>query len=133
MSLEAHLHIASIQLRYTPIVVTQVRSLARAIPPPEPSFMEEGACTDVLSLVQRCASSMDGTISQGGGISLDPGASPLVSPEVEFFKVRALVNDLLYWIVLILRRQGFPVRATTVRVVVSLVCSPVLFWFRELR
>lgn len=77
------LRISSIQLHYTPIVATQVRSLARAVPPPEPSWMEEGACTDVLSLVQRCASSMDGTISQGGGISLDPGASPLVSPEVE--------------------------------------------------
>ena len=65
------------------IASTQVRRLARADPPPEPSFMEERACTDVLSLVQRCASSLDGTISQaGGGIGLDPGANPLVSPEV---------------------------------------------------
>lgn len=77
------LRVAPIEVRCMPIVATQVRSLACAIPPPEPSFMEEEACTDVLSLVQRCASSMDGTISQGGGISLDPGASPLVSPEVE--------------------------------------------------
>lgn len=88
---------ASIQLRYsyTPIAATQVRSLARAIPPPEPSFMEEGACTDVLSLVQRCASSMDGTISQGGGIGLDPGASPLVSPEVGSSRTRALATSLV--------------------------------------
>ncbi|CAM9143892.1 unnamed protein product [Scytosiphon promiscuus] len=65
-----------------PLTSEQVRSLARASPPPEPSFMEEEACTDVLSLVQRCASSMDGVVSQGGGLSLEAGVSPLVSPHV---------------------------------------------------
>lgn len=64
------------------IVLNQVRRLARAPPPPEPYFMEEEACTDVLSLVQRCASSMDGVVPQGGGLSLDAGVSPLVSPNV---------------------------------------------------
>lgn len=44
--------------------------------------MEEEACTDVLSLVQRCASSMDGVAGQGGGLSLEAGTSPLVSPQV---------------------------------------------------
>lgn len=47
--------------------------------------MEEGACTDVLSLVQCCASSTDGAVSQGGGLSLEDGGSPLVSPQVCFF------------------------------------------------
>lgn len=64
----------------------QVRSLAGAPPPPDPSFMEEAACTDVLSLVQRCASSMDGVVSQSGGLSLEAGASPLVSPQVGFVR-----------------------------------------------
>ncbi|CAM9280265.1 unnamed protein product, partial [Ectocarpus sp. 13 AM-2016] len=59
-----------------------VRSLACAPAPPEPSLMEEEACTDVLSLVQRCASSMDGVAGQGGGLSLEAGTSPLVSPQV---------------------------------------------------
>lgn len=44
--------------------------------------MEEEACTDVLSLVQRCASSMDGVVSHGGGLSLDAGVNPLISPHV---------------------------------------------------
>lgn len=46
--------------------------------------MEEEACTDVLSLVQRCASSMDGVVSQSGSLSLEAGANPLVSPQVGF-------------------------------------------------
>lgn len=45
-------------------------------------MMEEHACIDVLSLVQRCASSTDGAVSQAGGLSLEAGASPLVSPQV---------------------------------------------------
>ncbi|CAN0181713.1 unnamed protein product [Pylaiella littoralis] len=64
------------------LTAEQVRSLARAAPPPEPAFMEEEACTDVLSLVQRCASSMDGVVSQSGSLSLEAGANPLVSPQV---------------------------------------------------
>lgn len=48
--------------------------------------MEEEACTDVLSLVRRCASSMDGVVSQSGGLSLEVGASPLVSPQVGFVR-----------------------------------------------
>ena len=66
------------------LTAEQVRSLAHAPPPAKPSLMEEEACTDVLSLVQRCALSMDGVVAaQGGGhLSLEAGASPLVSPEV---------------------------------------------------
>lgn len=45
-------------------------------------MVEEHACIDVLSLVQRCASSTDGAVSQAGGLSLEAGASPLVSPQV---------------------------------------------------
>eukprot|EP00752_Nemacystus_decipiens_P002251 g2132.t2 len=62
----------------------QVRRLARAPPPAEPSLMEEEACTDVLSLVQRCALSMDGVVAAQGGssLSLEAGVSPLVSPQV---------------------------------------------------
>lgn len=60
----------------------QIRTLARNETPPEPVLMEERACTDVLSLVQRCASSTDGVISQAGGLGLEAGASPLVSPQV---------------------------------------------------
>lgn len=64
------------------LTAEQVRRLARAPPPAEPSLMEEEACTDVLSLVQRCALSMDGVAAQGGGLSLEAGASPLASPRV---------------------------------------------------
>ncbi|CAN0118223.1 unnamed protein product, partial [Ectocarpus sp. 12 AP-2014] len=64
------------------LTAEQARSLACAPAPPDPSLMEEEACTDVLSLVQRCASSMDGVAGQGGGLSLEAGTSPLVSPQV---------------------------------------------------
>lgn len=63
-------------------------------PPPEPAVIQEGACTDVLSLVQRCASSTDGAISQAGGLSLEAGASPLVSPQVELFLLHQVIDML---------------------------------------
>lgn len=70
---------------HRPWQLHQVRGLSMVSPPPpEPVLMEEEACTDVLSLVQRCASATDGAVSQGGGFSLEAGAGPLVSPQVCF-------------------------------------------------
>lgn len=86
-------------LRFPPLSM-QVRALAQATPPPDPSSLDEQHCMDVLSLVKQCAACADqaycGGIAVGPGVSLGDVMGPLASPEVNSMGAGVLLSVFLH-------------------------------------